>query len=101
MKFIQSVGETTVIDLKDKLDYSTAADLMEELKTLVGKGVKRIDFNCAELEYISSAGIRSMVFVRQKIDKDVEVDVYLHNARTAVKEVFTMSGLGSYFEFVD
>jgi anti-anti-sigma factor len=101
MKFIRSVGETTVIDLKDKLDYSTASDLMEELKTLVGKDVKRIDFHCAELEYISSAGIRSMVFVKQKIDKNVEVDVYLHNVRTAVKEVFALSGLESYFEFVD
>jgi anti-anti-sigma factor len=101
MKFIRSLGETTVIDLKDKLDYSTASDLMEELKTLAGKGVKRIDFHCAELEYISSAGIRSMVFVKQKIDKNVEVDVYLYNVRTAVKEVFTLSGLESYFEFVD
>jgi anti-anti-sigma factor len=74
---------------------------MEELKTLVGKGVKRIDFHCAELEYISSAGIRSMVFVKQKIDRNTEVDVYLHNVKAAVKEVFKLSGLESYFEFVD
>jgi anti-anti-sigma factor len=101
MQFIQSIGETTVINLKDKLDYATASVLMEELKTLVGKGVKRIDFHCAGLEYISSAGIRAMVFVKQKIDKNVDVEVCLHNVKPAVKDVFTMSGLEGYFEFVD
>jgi anti-anti-sigma factor len=101
MQFIESVGENTVINLKGKLDYATASILMEELKTLIGKGVKRIDFYCAELEYISSAGIRAMVFVKQKIDVNVEVDVCLHNASQPIKEVFSLSGLESYFEFVD
>lgn len=101
MEFIQSVGENTVVNLKNKLDYATASLLMEELKTLTGKGVKRIDFYCSELEYISSAGIRAMVFVKQKIDKDVDVDVYMHNVIQAVKDVFVLSGLDGYFEFVD
>jgi anti-anti-sigma factor len=101
MQFIQSVGETTVVNLGGKLDYATASILMEELKTLVGKGVKRIDFHCDGLEYISSAGIRSMVFVKQKIDKNVEVDVFLHNVIQPVKDVFTLSGLESYFDFID
>ena len=101
MKFIKSVGENTIIHLKDKLDYATASVLMDELRTLVGKGVKKINFYCSELEYISSAGIRAMVFVKQKIDKNVDVDVYLHNAAESIKEVFEMSGLDGYFEFVD
>ena len=100
MQFIESVGENTVINLKGKLDYATASVLMEELKTLTGQGVKRIDFYCAELEYISSAGIRAMVFTKQKIDKNVEVDVYMHDVSDLVKDVFAMSGLESYFEFV-
>jgi anti-anti-sigma factor len=101
MEFIKSVGETTVIDLKDKLDYNSASILMEELNTLAGKGVKRIDYHCANLEYISSAGIRAMVFTKQKIDKNVEVDVYLHNVKRAVRDTFALSGLENYFEFVD
>ena len=101
MQFIESVGENTVIKLSGKLDYATASVLMEELKTLIGQGVKRIDFHCAELEYISSAGIRAMVFTKQKIDKNVEVDVCLHKASQSVKEVFSLSGLEDYFEFVE
>ena len=101
MKYIQSIGETAVINLTGKLDYSTASVLMEELKELVGKGVKRIDIYMADLEFISSAGIRAMVFIKQKIDKNVEVEVFLHNAAEQIKEVFTLSGLEEYFEFVE
>ena len=101
MQFIQSAGENTVINISGKLDFATAGVFMEELKTLVGKGVKRIDIHCSGLEYISSAGIRAMVFMKQKIDKNVDVEVYLHNAIQPVKEVFSLSGLDGYFEFVD
>ena len=100
MKFIQSIGENTIINLTGKLDYSTASVLMEELNELVGKGVKRIDIHMTDLEYISSAGIRAMVFIKQKIDKNVEVEVFLHNAAEQIREVFELSGLDDYFEFV-
>jgi len=101
MQFIQSAGENTVIKISGKLDFATAGVFMEELRTLVGQGVKRIDIHCKDLEYISSAGIRAMVFLKQKIDKNVDVDVYMHNAIQPVKDVFAMSGLEGYFEFVD
>ena len=101
MQFIESAGEKTVITLKGKLDYASASDLLDELKTLAGKGVKRIDFYCADLLYISSAGIRAMVFVKQKLDRGIDLDVFLHNASKPIKDVFTLSGLENYFEFVD
>ena len=99
MQFIKSSGERTVIVLSGRLDHASAGPLMEELKTLEGTGVKRIDFECAELEYMSSAGIRAMVFVKQKIDRTAHVDVHLHDAPQQVKDVFVMSGLADYFEF--
>lgn len=101
MDFIQSIGEITSINLVGRLDALTAGKLMEELKTLEGKGVKRIDFYCADLRYISSAGIRAMVFSKQKIDKSIQMDIALHNASDDVKKVFEMSGLANYFEFTD
>jgi len=101
MRFIDSVGENTKITLSGKLDFTVASDLMDELKTLQGSGVRRIDVECGSLEYISSAGIRSMVFLKQRLDKDEHVEVYMHHASQQVKEVFELSGLGDYFEFTD
>lgn len=101
MPFIDSVGENTKITLAGKLDYTTASELMDELKTLQGLGVKRIDVECVSLEYISSAGIRAMVFLKQRLDKDGHVEVGMHHAAPQVKDVFGLSGLGDYFEFWD
>ncbi|GAB2470615.1 STAS domain-containing protein [Xylanimonas ulmi] len=99
MRFIQSVGETTHIALTGKLDFSTASVLMEELRTLVGAGVSRIEFDCSGLEYISSAGIRAMVFAKQKIAADGELEIALTDASPNVQDVFVTSGLDGYFEF--
>lgn len=101
MEFVRSAGDTTVITLRGKLDYATAANLMNELHTLEGTGVKRINFECADLEFISSAGIRAMLYSKQKIDRNAPVDVYLHQASKEVQDVFAMSGLKDYFTFVD
>jgi anti-anti-sigma factor len=101
MKFVKSAGEKAVITLKGKLDYATAGDLMDELRTLEGTGVKRIDFECADLEYISSAGIRAMVYSKQKIGRNAPVDVYLHQASKMVQDVFAATGLQDYFTFVE
>jgi anti-sigma B factor antagonist len=98
--FITDTGPTTTVTLAGRLDFATAGDLMAELKTLEGTGVTRIDFNCADLEYISSAGIRAMVYVKQKIDRTGQVAVYLHDAAPQVREVFALAGLEDYFEFV-
>ena len=101
MRFIQSIGETTIISLKGRLDHTNAGALMEELKTLAGKGVKRLEFHCEELEYISSAGIRAMVFSKQKIDKSIEIEVSIHKAAPIIKDVFALSGLDDYYDFID
>ncbi|ACZ31871.1 anti-sigma-factor antagonist [Xylanimonas cellulosilytica DSM 15894] len=99
MQFIQTVGETTHVVLAGKLDYATASVLMEELRTLEGQGVRRIEFDCTTLDYISSAGIRAMVYAKQKIARGVELDVVLREASANVQGVFAASGLADYFEF--
>jgi anti-anti-sigma factor len=101
MEFVKSPGEKTVIVLTGKLDYATASNLMDELRTIEGTGVRRIDFECADLQFISSAGIRAMLYTKQKIDREAPVDVYLHQASQEVQGVFELSGLKDYFTFVD
>jgi anti-anti-sigma factor len=101
MEFIKSAGEKAVITLKGKLDYATAGNLMDELRTLEGTGVRQIDFECADLEYISSAGIRAMLYSKQKIGRNAPVDVCLHQASKTIQDVFAATGLKDYFTFVE
>ncbi len=98
-KFIERSGEITKIVLKGKLDAVNAPALMEELKSLIGQNINKIVFYADELEYISSAGLRTIIFAKQKIGKDTEV--YMIGAQDAVSDVVKMSGLDNFLYLQD
>ncbi|NLD48457.1 MAG: STAS domain-containing protein [Clostridiaceae bacterium] len=93
-KFIVQIGETTKVNLSGKLDAIRAPLLMEELKSLIGQSVKRIVFYAQDLEYISSAGLRTIIFAKQKLGADTEL--YMIGAQDTVTDVIKMSGLDNF-----
>lgn len=98
-KFITAYGEVTSITLAGRLDATNAPELMEELKGLVGQSVKKIVFYASELEYISSAGLRTIIFAKQRIGS--EADIYLIAAQETVVDVIRMSGLDNFLYVQD
>lgn len=98
-KFIEQSGEITKVVLQGKLDAVNAPLLMEELKSLIGQNIKKIVFYVNNLEYISSAGLRIIIFTKQKIGKDTEV--YMIGAQDAVSDVIKMSGLDNFLYLQD
>jgi anti-anti-sigma factor len=97
MEFPIKEGNETRVTLTGKLDFLRSPILMQELETLRGKGVSKIIFECAELTYIASAGIRAIIFAKQKIEDGM--DICLEDAAENVKEVIEMCGLDSFIEF--
>jgi anti-anti-sigma factor len=87
-------GDKAGILLEGRLDTSKAPLLMEELKSLVGQNIKHITFDARKLDYISSAGLRAIIFAKQKVGSDVELELF--GANDSVLEVIDMSGLSSY-----
>lgn len=98
-KFIEQSGEITKVILTGKLDAVNAPTLMEELKGLIGQNVKKIVFYANNLEYISSAGLRTIIFAKQKLGTDVEV--HMIGAQEAVSDVIKMSGLDNFLYLQD
>lgn len=82
------------IELAGRLDATNAGQLQEEMKKLIGQDVNRLIFFAKDLEYISSAGLRVIIFAKQKIGVDVQV--YLIGAQEAVSNVIKMSGLDNF-----
>lgn len=98
-KFIEQSGEITKVILSGKLDAVNAPVLMEELKSLIGQNVKKMVFYADDLEYISSAGLRTIIFAKQKLGTDVEV--YMIGAQESVSDVIKMSGLDNFLYLQD
>lgn len=96
---LELVGKTVNITLEGKLDAVKAPELMDEFKKLIGTEIEKIVFYASELEYISSAGLRTIIFAKQKIG--MEADVFFVGAQEAVLEVIQMSGLDNFLTITD
>lgn len=82
------------VKLKGYLDASNAEGFLEDMKKLIGANISKIVFDSAELEYIASAGLRVIVFTKQKIGYDA--DVILKSPQESVESVIEMSGLSNF-----
>jgi anti-anti-sigma factor len=82
------------IELSGRLDTTNSPALQDELKKLIGQTVSRLVFFVKNLEYISSAGLRVIIFAKQKIGADAQV--FLIGAQEAVLNVIKMSGLDNF-----
>lgn len=87
------------IELCGRLDATNAPAFQEELKRLMGQDVSRLVFYAKDLEYMSSAGLRTIIFAKQKIGR--ASTVYLIGAQEAVQNVVKMSGLDTFMVLQD
>ena len=99
--YVMEIGEVSKIKLHGHIDASIAPALMEELKPLIAQKdkIKTLVFYADELEYIASAGIRSVVFAKQKLGGNVKV--YLIGASDTILDVFKMTGIDKFLTIQD
>ena len=87
------------IDLGERVDTTNAGDLTETLRTMVGQDVSKVVMEASNLEYLSSAGLRAIVFAKQKIGQGL--DVILVGAKEEIADVIKMTGFDSFVTIQD
>lgn len=60
---------------------------------------KNIIIDCAELEYISSAGLRIFLGILQNAEEK-NGHVYIKGINEQVRTIFTITGFSNIFEFI-
>ncbi len=88
-------GETATIAVSGRLDTMTAPELQSQLGDLPGES-KKLVFDFAGLEYISSAGLRVLLGMNKKM-ASVGGEMAVVNANSTVKDVFEMTGFSDIF----
>lgn len=86
---IQKTETNLLIALEGRLDTATAPQLEEELKQSIA-GVTELIFDFAKLEYISSAGLRVLLFAQKTMNR--QGGMTIRNANEIVMEVFEVTG---------
>ena len=87
--FIQRGTEETIIELKGRLDTTTAPVLDKTINDDIGD-TKNLVLDVKGLEYISSAGLRVLLSAQKKMQKIGSMKVT--NVCEEVMEVFEMTG---------
>ncbi len=88
---ISQDGPVTIVALEGKVDTDTCNDVETALLAEIGKGATRMVIDMAEVDYISSAGLRSVLIAGKKI-KAVKGRVAFCNLRPLIFDVFDASG---------
>ena len=77
------------IQLRGRLDTSTAPQLEEEIKHSIN-GIKTFILDLNDLEYMSSAGLRIILSAQKTMNKQGKL--IIRNVNDTIMEVFEMTG---------
>ena len=77
------------IRLIGRLDTTTAPRLEAEFKQSIG-GVEKLVLDFAELEYLSSAGLRVLLAAQKVMNKQGEM--IIRNVNETISEIFEVTG---------
>lgn len=83
--------ELVTLEITGRLDTTTAPNL-EAVINEISEDTKELIFNMAELEYISSAGIRVLLSAYKKMNQSGGI-MRIEKENDIVREVFEMTGL--------
>ena len=88
---------TTVVDnnvtlaLIGRLDTVTSSDLSTELSKVFEGEVKTLVFDFTRLDYISSSGLRLLLFSQKKLNA-TQAQMSVIGCSNSVREIFEMTG---------
>jgi anti-sigma B factor antagonist len=89
-------GDINLVIVSGRLDANSSPELEKELVTLIDAGEKDFLVDLAELDYISSVGLRVFLMAAKKA-KASNGKVALTSLREHVLEVFEIAGFTAIF----
>lgn len=96
----EKIGDYSVLYLKGKVETIHSSALEEEVCQLIDAGEKNLIFNCSEMNYISSSGLRVFLVTQKKV-VSIKGKLHLCNMMPDVKEIFRISGFSNLFSIFD
>jgi anti-sigma B factor antagonist len=82
-------GKELTVELKGELNVGTSPELEQALKGKLEE-VDKLIFDLSGLEYISSAGLRVLLFAHQTVSKNGTM--IIRNLTDEVKDIFEVTG---------
>ena len=95
---ITKTQEKTVLSINGRVDSANYHVLETKIVETIERGETCLLIDCKNLNYISSAGLRTFLVGLKKV-KSVNGTFELANLQSKIKEIFDMSGFSNLFLF--
>ena len=95
---IKEIDGKYVVTLEGEMDTAAANEAEDVLKELYKNEGKEVVFECKDLEYIASSGLRILINIL-KVTMAKGSRVVLRNVNDDIKNVFKLTGFLNIFEF--
>jgi anti-anti-sigma factor len=89
-----------VVTVSGRMDAVTAPEFEKSIAAFIAQGEKAFVINLSGLEYISSAGLRSILASAKRL-KEQNGKIIFSGLQGHVKEVFAISGFQGIFKIYD
>ena len=102
MDILKRVHENNVmvLEIKGEVDAFTAQDLEKTLMDLLGQGQLRIVMDVSEMRFISSAGIRAILYAHREAVQ-LGGEVRLAGPTDQIRRIFEIAGFFDLFRITD
>jgi anti-anti-sigma factor len=97
---VKKQGQAVIIALTGRMDAVSAPQFDKTVDDFIAQGKTRLLIDFKSLEYISSAGLQSILALAKRLEL-INGTVHLSELNGAVKEVFEISGFSSIFPIYD
>lgn len=90
-------NNTTIIGLCGRMDSVTSRTVEEKLLALIENGERHLVVDCAQLAYISSAGLRVFLMAAKRVTQ-VKGKLMFTTLNDEVRQVFDLTGFSSILQ---
>ncbi len=97
---IEKQGKSLLIKVKGRMDAVTSSEFEQKCAELIEDGERYFIVDLERLEYISSAGLRSILITARELEPD-QGEICFCNLKGLVREVFSVSGFHLTFSIYD
>ncbi len=91
---------TLIIKVTGRMDAATAPQFEKSIGDLMGRGESSFHIDFSGLDYISSAGLRSLLLAAKQL-KARKGELEISGVKGPVREVFKISGFYSLFKIME
>lgn len=96
---LETTNGIAKITLSGELDGSTASVFKEKVEEAAAGSPKKVVLIMNDLEYMASAGLRVLIFTKQKMGKDV--DIYMIGTQEMVLDTIKKTGFDQSVYLLD